>query len=374
MKAMMLLLVCLMADGCHSHKASDKEVVSSADSVLIVGGTKILHLKDGDKPSSDQIRYYEENGKSYLVQGVEYQKTIRVYDYASGEMLSEVGLDAGDGEFFVHHPDTAFVVTNGRGQARVDVWLKGERTVHDIPVRARKGRIEQFPRCRMNGVVQVNGKWYFSCSRIGEYPDAMKSGNERYPLLEMDLKENAYRFVGAYPEVYASNNMGTLNYWIPELCQGTDDGEILIGFKASPEMLVYSPATGESRFESVKSVYADTIPLPLTEKGRDYFNESDSYYYYAQYSHYGPISHDPWRKVYYRFVGIGLNDWELESSPRLQGMKKWAVMVFDESFQKLGEQYLGDAYRVDCRFVSPDGLYLLNKGKNEYTLFKFKGK
>ena len=125
-------------------------------------------------------------------------------------------------------------------------------------------------------------------------------------------------------------------------------------------------------------VYADTIPLPLTEKGRDYFIESDSYYYYAQYSHYGPISYDPWKKIYYRFVGIGLNDWDLEPSPRLQTQKKWSVMVFDTSFRKLGEQYLGDAYHVDYHFVSPDGLFILNKGKNEdvaeYTLFKYKDK
>lgn len=374
MKAMMFLFMCLMAGGCHSHKASDKEEVSCADSVLVVGGTKKLHLKDGGKLASGQIRYYEEDGKSYLVHGYESQKKIRIFDYKSGEMLSEVGLDAGDGEFYAHHPDTAFVVANGQGKAKVDAWLRGERTVHDIRVRVKKGHIEQFPRCWANGAVQVNGKWYFSCSRIGEYPDEMKSGNERFPLLEMDLERKVYRFVGAYPEVYASNNMGTLNYWAPELCRGTDDGKILVGFKASPEMLVYSPATGESRFESVKSVYADTVPLPLTEKGRDYFSESDSYYYYAQYSHYGPISHDPWRKIYYRFVGIGLNDWELEPSPRLQLLKKWAVMVFDESFHKLGEQYLGDAYRVDYHFVSPDGLYLLNKGKDEYTLFKFNAK
>ena len=50
-------------------------------------------------------------------------------------------------------------------------------------------------------------------------------------------------------------------------------------------------------------------------------------------------------------------------------------MVFDASFRKLGEQFLGDTYHVDFHFVSPDGLFLLNKGKGEnvaeYTLFKY---
>lgn len=376
MKVVILLFVCLMVCSCHSQKNTDRQDVSCGDTLFEVGGTRLLYLGDGDRPASGHIRYYEENGKSYLIQGNENQKTIRVYDYVSGKMLSKVELEAGGGEFYAHHPDTAFVVDQSRGKATVNAWLQGNKTTLNIPVRVRKGHVEQFPRCRFDMAIHRGGKWYFSCSRLGEYPSEMKSGKDRFPLMELDLEKKDYRFVGAYPEVYASNNMGTLNYWIPSLCSGKNDGEILVGFKASPEILVYSPDTDEFRFESVKSVYADTIPLPLTEKGRDYFSESDSYYYFAQYSHYGPISYDPWRGIYYRFVGIGLNDWELESSPHLQNRKKWSVMVFDESFHKLGEQYLGDAYQVDYHFVSPDGLYLLNKGAGEevakYTLFTYK--
>lgn len=375
MKIMMFLFMCLMACSCHLQKNSDRQEISCVDSVFLVGDVRRLYLSDGDNSTSGHIRYYEENGKSFLIQGNENQKTIRVYDYESGEVLSTVGLDSGEGEFFAYHSDTAFVVGKSRGKASLCAWLQGKKTMFEIPIRVRKGHVEQFPRCQANGAIRVGEKWYFSCYRIGEYPDEMKSGKERFPLLEVDWEKKDYRFVGAYPDVYAFNNMGTLNYWIPELCRGKNDGEILVGFKASPQMLVYSPSTGKSRFECVKSVYADSISLPLTVKGRDYFIESESYYYFAQYSHYGPISYDPWKKVYYRFVGIGLNDWELESSPHLQQQKKWSVMVFDVSFHKLGEQYLGDAYRVDYHFVSPDGLYLLNKGKGkgvaEYTLFKY---
>lgn len=373
---MILILLCLLLSSCHSPKSNEGQGVGQTDSILFVGDTKKIFMNDLDYPTSGHIRYYEEGGRRYLIQGNERQKIIRVYDYASGKKLSEAELSASEGELFAHHQDTAFVIDRNRqGKASLSAWIEGKNMTLDISVRVKKGHIEQFPRCRADGAVYVNGKWYFSCFRLGEYPDEMKSGKERFPLLEVDLKKKDYRFVGAYPELYASNNMGTMNYWIPELCRGKNDGEILVGFKASPEMLIYSPATGKSRFESVKSVYADTIPLPLTEKGRDYFNESDSYYYYAQYSHYGPISYDPWKKIYYRFVGIGLNDWELESSPLLQTRKKWSVMVFDTSFRKLGEQYLGDVYHVNYHFVSPDGLFILNKGKDEdlaeYTLFKY---
>ena len=87
------------------------------------------------------------------------------------------------------------------------------------------------------------------------------------------------------------------------------------------------------------------------------------------------IRFDKWRNIYYRFVGIGLDDLTLDSDPLLQNRKSWSIMVFDESFNKLGEQYIGDSYVIDQHFVSPDGLYILNKDKNEdiavYTLFQY---
>ena len=375
MKILMLLFTCLLASSCHSQKKEETQADVRTDSILTMGGTKKLYMDAGDNLSQDHVSYGEADGKACLIRGNGREKTIEVYDYASGEKLSEVEVGNIDGEFFAYSSDTAFVVERSKGKATVSAWTQGNMATRHIPVRVRKGHIEQFPGCQTDGAIPMDGKWYFPCYRIGEYPEEMKSGKDRFPLMELDLTKKDYRFVGAYPEIYASNNMGTLNYWVPYLCRGKSNGEIVVGFKASPEMLVYSPATGECRFESVKSVYADTIPLPLTAKGRDYFVESDSYYYYAQYSHYGPISYDPWKKIYYRFVGIGLNDWELEPSPQLQNRKKWSVMVFDASFRKLGEQYLGDAYRVLAHFVSPDGLYLLNKGKEkgvaEYTLFTY---
>ena len=74
-------------------------------------------------------------------------------------------------------------------------------------------------------------------------------------------------------------------------------------------------------------------------------------------------------------MGIGLNDWSLDPSPLLQNQKSWSVMVFDSSFKKLGEQFMGKEYDINFHFVSPDGLFVLNKDDNEdvatYTLFEF---
>lgn len=377
MKHILYILLCLFVYNCQSSQKADIAPIEKTDSIFSIGATKKLYMNDLDYPTSGHIRYYEKDGKAYLIQGNEKQKMIRLYDYHSGEKVFDADIKDINGEFFAYNTDTAFIISGKRNKATIYEWTKGEIKETEISVSVKKGDVEQYPRCRWNGGVLVEGKWYFSCYRLGEYPDEMKSGKERFPLLEFDSNNNRSRFVGEYPDMYAHNNMGTLNYWVPELCRGVGNGEILVGFKASPDILVYSPATGNSRFESVKSIYADTIPLPLTEKGRTFFQESASYYYYAQYSHYGAISYDPWRKLYYRFVGIGLYDWDLEPSPLLQNRKSWSVMVFDTSFRKLGEQYLGKDYNVNYHFVSPEGLYVLKDDKNEnvanYSLLNYIG-
>lgn len=364
----------LSLTGCQLKQSSDNKHSECTDSILQIKGEKRLLMDNADYPTFGHIRYYERNGNSYLVQGNENQRTISVYDYQSGKKTSESSFEGANGEFFAYNADTAFVISN-RNHSTIYFWNKGTTIDLKVPVKVRAGQVEQFPRCTLDGGVNIGGKWYFSCFRLGEYPNEMQSGKDRFPLLEVDLERGSSRFLGEYPNLYAQNNMGTLNYWVPNLCSERIGDKLLIGFKASPDMLLLNPSSGESHFVSVKSIYADTIPLPLTAKGRDYLSDDESYYNFAQYSHYDAICYDRWRKIYYRFVGIGLNDWTLAPSPLLQTKKKWSVMVFDEAFHKLGEQYLGDAYQIDQHFVSPEGLYIQKKTENDsvavYTLFEY---
>lgn len=368
------IIICIVViTGCEDTKKGDK-IINDDSSIMIVVGQKQLHMGETDYPTSGTIRYYESENKAHIIQCNDKMRTIAIYDYATGK--KENGKDVHEilpgGELFALNNDTLISAIDA-DPSIVSTYCSGNRYTMNIPVIVKEHHIEQYPRCFPQGAIFMNGKWYLSCYRLGEYPEWMKKGKERFPVVEIDFQKNEWQFIGGYPELYAQNNMGSLNYWVPFICNSPEEGKIVIAYSASPDIQIYSVKDRTSKFISIKSIYADTIPLPLTLKGRDYFSDADSYYNFAQYSHYGPLSYDPWRKLYYRFVGIGLNDWSLKKNPLLQDKKKWSVMLFDHSFKKIGEKHIGDKFNVIFHFVSPDGLYILNKDKNEdiatYTLF-----
>lgn len=367
-----IFLSLLILTGCGN--SQKKQEVKDDPQIINVSGQKQLYMGETDYPTSGTIRYYEQDNKSYIIQCNDRMRTIAIYDYTTGK--KEYGKDVSEifpgGELFGYNNDTIISAMDA-DPSIVSIYCPENHYTMKIPVVVKKHHIEQYPRCFPRGAIFMKGKWYLSCYRLGEYPELMEKGNERFPVVEVNFQENKWEFIGGYPDLYAQNNMGSLNYWVPFICGNPEENKILIAYSASPSIQIYSVENQTSEYVSIKSIYADTIPLPLTEKGRDYFSDADSYYNFAQYSHYGPLCYDRWRKLYYRFVGIGLNDWNLEKSPLLQNRKKWSIMVFDHSFKKIGEKTIGDKYNIIYHFVSPEGLYILNKDKNEdiatYSLF-----
>ena len=161
MKLILFILGCFLVGGCQV-KTTLKDVdYSGMDSILFISGVKSLYMDDTDYPTSGHIRYYEGGGKSYLVQGNESQKMIRVYDYTSGKKLQTVDVDMRDGEFFAYNLDTAFVISKGKSNVRILTWNKGEKATITVSVTVKKHQVEQYPRCRLNGASLSH--WRISC-------------------------------------------------------------------------------------------------------------------------------------------------------------------------------------------------------------------
>jgi hypothetical protein len=346
-------------------------------SVLIEAGEKKLYLGENDAPRSGFPRYYEKNGGKFIIQDNIQAWTASIYDYETGKLVKTKPLDKAlpKGIVYCHNEDT---ILSGLLLRPAYISASINDTVYSIPVDVgtKDGIVKGAPYI-FGGAFKSKSKWYVPCYMMGEYPEIMHRGADRPPVIEFDFTENSYRFFGEFPEIYAENNMGSSTYWEPYCVVNHHTDELLISFTATPEIHVYSLKDFTKKTISIKSSYIDTIPLPLTAKGRDYFSQSESFYYLAQYGHYGPILYDRWKRVYYRYAGIGMNDWTLKEDIRLADKKEFVIMVFNENFELLGEKNIGNIYNFRYSFVSPDGLCILkiNGDGNEdiavYTLFKY---
>lgn len=93
------------------------------------------------------------------------------------------------------------------------------------------------------------------------------------------------------------------------------------------------------------------------------------------YSQYVNIVYDKYRKVYYRFFypGLDIKKNEKTLTKEYYHPKKMAIIILDENFNKIGEEYFSNHdFKMDY-FVAPDGSYLntnneLNKNYQEDRL------
>lgn len=352
------------------------------DSILVASGEKTLSLGEYDYPICGLIRYYEKNGEKFLAQCNNRTKSVSVYDYEMGNLVKTISLSGIfplQGELYFHNEDSMLL---RKKVPPVGIFSSLNKEVKKVDVSITTpynlgmgdGIVRGAPNFR-TGIFPFRSKWYMTTLIMGEAPDEMKKGEDRPPVFEVDFSNGSYRYLSGYPQLYVDNNMGSVSgYWTPHCVLNSSTEELIVSFRASPEINVISLNDFSERKVSVKSSYIDTIPLPLTAKGRDYFDSAESYYNFAQYGHYGDIVYDPWNKVYYRFIGIGLNDFTLKKDTKLMDSKKCAIMVFNENFELLGEVPIGNTYNIRFFFVTADGLFVLKMDKNEdvavYKQFK----
>lgn len=358
------------------NKKSDNVNSSPSNSILIAKDSIILKMGESDYPTSGVISYYQKGKSGYIAQCNNRTQSVTVYELKTGSALKNISLKGilPKGDLFCYNEDTILSRVNFEP---IPLYLYTTNKIDEIKVdvNVKDECIEQFPRFFPFGVSFHNGKFYTSCYRLGEYPQLMHRGEDRPPLIEFDFSSSEYRFFGKYPDVYVNNNMGTLHYWEPFCTINSKQNILISSFKASPEIFSYSLVDGSINKHQVKSSFVDTIPLPLTEQGRDFFSDIDSYYNFGKYPHYGNIVYNKWENVYYRFVGLGLGDRiSLDNAQKVFETKEWVVMVLDSDFNLIGEQYIGEGYNILYNFVTPEGLYILknekeNKGTANYTLF-----
>ena len=154
-----------------------------------------------------------------------------------------------------------------------------------------------------------------------------------------------------YPKVYQDRK----HYYDygPYRCIGKG-GELVYSFDVSDSLFVFDPKTGKTSSFLAKSQYFKTpSPYSLDDMGDLRKRKT----YLLGQSRYGPVYYDPWRKFYYRVVREAIPVEKNKYETHNMYEKPWHLMVFDTSFNLLGEIPFDPAkYVYNLISIGPDGV------------------
>jgi hypothetical protein len=170
----------------------------------------------------------------------------------------------------------------------------------------------------------------------------------------IDMKTNQTEFRHTYPEELFGSNA---NWDDPVFMQVyptlSSSGDIIHSFTMSHDLYVNDWETGKNKIvyagsnvvRCIHSIDYRPQKTPREVIGAHYF----------QQDLYAAILHDPWRKVYYRFLLQGIPDATF-STPI--GKKPVIVILMDEQFNYLGETLIGtgEEWNWTNSFVTKEGL------------------
>lgn len=156
------------------------------------------------------------------------------------------------------------------------------------------------------------------------------------------------------------------NFFSHEYSSCFNENEIIISPINSHDIWIYNIDNNKYRKVEAKS---DNF-----RKFKNYSEKQktmqENLYDYCAFSLYTNIIYDKYRKVYYRVflpgTDIDLNDKNL--SFERENPKKIAILIFDDKFNKIGENLFDNYSFLANFFVAPDGLYVNsnNKGSKKF--------
>lgn len=337
---------------------NDKKGTVQTKVILNEVGRKDFLLDSVTSPYTPMVQYFEESGKRYFSLLNQYNNTIYVYDYASGEIDSVIPFDVEGPNtigrlsgYKFHTLDSLYIFS--RARKRIGLVNHHRQLVNSFDItlgNLEQGKYYPNPIVETNApLIKENHNVYFVGYINGEYQDATE--HNRKIGLVLNEKSGLIQTRISYPPQYYQAN------WF-----GAHFLHVYCDYNASRKEFVYSfPIehylyVAKNQEEKFKKVYAgsqhfDAIP---STKQHWFANKSARFEYFATHPSYSSVIYDPYRKYYYRFAQLPLRKEEFKSRP-----KRISVVILDENFNWLGETILPDhTFDHYIYFVTEEGLHI----------------
>lgn len=185
--------------------------------------------------------------------------------------------------------------------------------------------------------------------------ETYRSGNVEFAI---DPTNGNYDLKFNYPKIYTIKNYG--NFWGKIFRVKTEDNRIAYSFAADPNIYVTDYKYTEA-FNAETAIFNKPIPYKDISQMRK--NNLLS-------TMYGGIFYDKYRRLYYRIVTGGIEEFsENHVFREIYDAKPISIIILDEEFKKIGETLLpSKAHDPLGAFVGKEGLFISNSNFENFSL------
>lgn len=344
---------------------------------LIVDSEKKIALDSVTATKSPFVQIYNnQKGNRYLTLLNSYSNSIYFFDYNNSTYIGKIDYAregpnailgvAGyhiinmDSIYIYNRPQVEMVLTDSAG------YVKNRIALHT----AEKDWAMYYPQYIFNSVNPFIKEGYnFIFSGFAPFSIQDSLINKFHITVCLDFKNNKLDFINNYPSELYGNNA---NWDDPLFMQvfsilSPNGGELVNSFPPSHNLYVTDLNSGKSKTVYGGSNVAKTITSIDWDLSAGRTPNQKIIEHYLRQDLYGGILHDPWRKVYYRFMQQGLVNASTRS-PLTD--KPIIIIIMDEKFNYLGETLIGtgEDWNWKNSFVTKEGLnveYLDSKDVEE---------
>jgi len=331
-----------------------------------------INLPANSGTLKNPVQYLECGNEKYLVYFDRSNNVIYWVDYHTGDAIEsktvrfDVPHEGRLNNFFVLSQDSILVLDYNRTSTLF--LLNAQGIVSDkYALGTNKGLLigpEQQP-------YLLGNELYLTGNFIDE--EETKPG-AYFPCyvynVESQTKEPLYKI--DYPKEYFRYHWG--GAYMRELSSSVCYAQksMLYNFPISHNIYVYDLEAQEVREHKGGSSLIEKITPYGTTKKYNSIEQTDYLKYYFEQPSYEKVLHDPYRSLYYRFVGLPSEQFDIKDFNTYK--KRIAVIIFDENFQFLGETLLDEQHEPWRAFVNKKGLHIISeykRGKSfTYSIFE----
>ena len=352
--------------GCRNGNPTEIEYTCK----LELSEDKIFHLDSETSQMTNIIQLFTENDTIFFSFANEYDNSIVIYDYLSGNFISKLKFDkeGSDGvgnftSYYYHSNDSIFIFYQWYGKLFIldKQTRKYDELDFNIPSYSSKelNPPSIYPLTRAP-IRKISN--FLVCTGVQSSDDNKQF---RPSTVLYDFYTNEIRFANNLPDIYMNKSWGNL-FAYKYACTTFNNNTMVLSYGADHYITVYNIEKDEN-----KSFYAGTKHYSEIKPSRLQSNTNfeDEDIHYMNNLCYRNILFDEYRNIYYRFVFLPHPNYDREDRYL---RRPFSVIILDSDFNIIGETLLPEfEYLIAQTFVSPDGLHVQVMSDNDdFMVFK----